>query len=381
MSETNYRANRLHRRLFLKEALAGAALAGAGLFEGTTSAVPAPKAKKKPKSCVLLWMSGGPSQIDTVDPKPDAPVAIRGAFGVIDTNVPGIRFCAHLPQLAKQADKLAVIRSANTADDSHDFAMYHMTTGYPSARGVVHPEMGAVVAKYLPRPNGRLPSFVSLGVSGNKQARPGEGFLGPAYQPLRLASHEAAPDGAIKKLCDIGKEWPKYKDVYGDTRFGKNCLAARRLVEAGVPFVEVDLGGFDAHARIAEIMRVRLRDLDPAWAGLLQDLHDRRLLENTLVVWMGEFGRSPTINQRAGRDHWTRGWSIVLAGGGIKAGMVYGATDKTGATIKENPVDEGDLLATIYTALGIDPESKNPAGAKNISLVPEEAKPIKALLA
>jgi uncharacterized protein (DUF1501 family) len=176
-------------------------------------------------------------------------------------------------------------------------------------------------------------------------------------------------------------EWPKYKDVYGDTRFGKNCLAARRLVEAGVPFVEVDLGGFDAHARIAEIMRVRLRDLDPAWAGLLQDLHDRRLLENTLVVWMGEFGRSPRINQHAGRDHWTKGWSIVLAGGGTKAGMVYGATDKTGATIKENPVDEGDLLATIYTALGIDPESKNPAGAKNVSLVPEEAKPIKALLA
>jgi hypothetical protein len=256
-----------------------------------------------------------------------------------------------------------------------------MKTGYPIAPGLDHPEMGAVIAKYLGDPKSKLPGFVSLGAGGIVRKQPSEGFLGPAYQPCVLASLDDALGGEIKKVCDLSKEWPKYKDIYGDTVFGRNCLAARRFVESGVPFVEVKLDGFDAHSGIAEIMKVRLKTLDPAWAGLVRDLHDRGLLESTLVVWMGEFGRTPKINRGLGRDHWMRGWSVVLAGGGIKAGLTYGATDKTGMAIKENPVTEGELLATIYTALGIDPQSKNPAGGENIPLVPEGSKPIKALLA
>jgi hypothetical protein len=368
------------RRHFLRGALAGAA----GAFLAGRAALPLhaaePAKKGKAKACILLWMSGGPSQLDTFDLKPNAPAEIRGEFKAINTTVKGIQVCEHLPHLAKLAGKLAIIRSMNTTNLDHTGGSYHMLTGYPAGGDISHPQMGAVVNKYRGKPKDELPGWITLGGGVLVRSLPGEGFLGPAYQPLRLQTLEDAPEGKVKKLCDIGKEWEKAGKVYGESNLGKNCLAARRLIEAGVPFVEVQHTGYDTHSDGFRVLKSRLDQLDPAWSGLLRDLGDRGLLDSTLVVWMGEFGRTPRINANGGRDHWVRGWSVVLAGGGIKGGGVHGATDKSGFTITEKPVREGDLLATIYTALGIDPQARNRAGQTPVSLTPEGSQPIKELL-
>ena len=369
------------RRRFLKATLAGTTAAAlAGPDTRVRQAARAAEAPKKAKACILLWMSGGPSQLDTVDPKPDAPAEIRGEFKAINTTAKGVQLCEHLPNLAKQADKLAIIRSMKTVDAGHTGGMIHMLTGFaPDPLGaIMYPWMGSVVAKYNGDPKSELPGCVSFGgLKGFEH--PGEGFLGPAYQPLRLASHDAA-EGKVKIACDIDAEWKKLGTVYGDSDLGRNCLAARQLVERGVPFVQVTHGGYDGHARIFELMKGRLAELDPAWSGLIADLKDRGLLDSTLVVWMGEFGRTPRINANSGRDHWAWGWSVVLAGGKVKGGVTYGSTDKTGQTIDANPVSEGDQLATIYTALGIDPKATNMAGTQAIPLTPEGSQPIKELV-
>jgi hypothetical protein len=373
-------AHDLDRRRVLQGALAGAAgavLAGPDslLHRAARAADPT----KKAKACIVLWMSGGPSQFETFDLKPDAPAENRGEFKPIDTKAKGVQICEHLPKLAKQADKLAIIRSMNTVSPDHTGGAIHMLTGFPAdPLGLKYPWIGSVVAKYKGDPKSDLPGCVSLAGAGPGQ--PGEGFLGPAYQPLRLASHEAAPPGKIAKACDITTEWEKYGKVYGDTPLGKHCLAARRLIEAGVPFVQVTHGGYDGHSAIFNLYKARLEHLDPAWSGLMQDLSDRGLLDSTLIVWMGEFGRTPRINANSGRDHWTRGWSTVLAGGGIKGGVAYGATAKDGVGVAEKPVTEGDLLATVYTALGIDPKATNMVGTKAIPLTPEGSEVIKDLV-
>jgi hypothetical protein len=376
MSEERERAGLIDRRRFLEAALAGA-LAGAG--QGVASGAPAPKRRPK-KACILLWMEGGPSQLDTVDPKPGAPAGIRGEFRATATNVGGIQLCEHLPRLARQADKLAIIRSMATADASHLGATYHLATGYPRRPGMLHPEVGAVAGKYLHAAKAELPGFVSLGSAGLRRGYPGEGFLGPAYQPLRLRSWSSPPPGKLRALCDVTTEWGRYRPVYGESTLGRNCLAARRLVEAGVSFVAVHQGGYDTHTNNFAVLRSRLGELDPAWSGLLQDLHERHLLKTTLVVWLGEFGRSPRINAAGGRDHWTRGWSVVLAGGGVKGGLVHGATDASGLVVTNDPVTEAELLATVYAALGIDPRATNACGAEAIPLVPPGAAPLRGLL-
>jgi Protein of unknown function (DUF1501) len=373
MTVPSHPTNALDRRLFLKGALAGAA--SIALASQVSAAEPAGKAK----ACILLWMEGGPSQLDTFDLKPEAPAEIRGEFKPIQTKVKGIQICEHLPRLAKLTDKLALVRSMNTADADHQRGTYHMLTGFSPGVGISHPEMGAVIARYRGKPKSELPTFITFGGGFLARAHPGEGYLGPTYQPLRLASPDAA-EGKLKPICDITEEWKKVGKIYGDSTFGKSCLAARRLIEAGVPFVSVTHGGYDVHSMAFPTLKGRMEVLDPAWSGLIRDLNDRGLLDSTLIVWMGEFGRTPKINASSGRDHWVRGWSVVLGGGGIKGGMVHGATDKTGMAILEKPVSEGDLLATIYTALGIDPRAKNKVGEKEVPLTPEKAKPIKEVL-
>jgi hypothetical protein len=369
---TLFSSNQLDRRLFLKGSLAaaGTVLAGPALWAADPS--------KKAKACIVLWMSGGPSQIDTFDMKPDAPIEIRGEYKSIPTTAKGLRICEHLPHLAKHGDKLAVIRSMNTSSADHTGATHHMLTGYPpDPFGLKYPWIGSVVDKYKGDPKSSLPGCVSL---GEAHFQPDEGFLGPAYQPMRLASLKDAPEGRMKKLCDVSTEWEKYGKVYGDSDLGRNCLAARRMVEAGIPFVQVNHGGYDMHANLFPALKARLGQLDPAWAGLLQDLGDRGLLSSTLVVWMGEFGRTPRINQNNGRDHWPRGFSVVLAGGRIKGGITYGETEVNGKAVKEKPVTESELLATVYTALGIDPKATNTAGTRAVPLTPEKSEPIKDLL-
>jgi hypothetical protein len=388
----------------------------------------AAEVKKQGKRCILLWMAGGASQLDTFDMKMGRKVS--GPFRPISTSVTGVQICEHLPNIAKQADRLAIIRSMQTKDPGHSTGTYAMHTSYPPEANLKHPEIGAVVAKYLGDPASQLPSFIQIQRNGGGESTPfgGSGFLGAAYQPFRLGqggnlpenstpylpddannrridllkkleegmaehskadslqAHRAAQEKARRLLnarsaFDISSEWSKYSDLYGDTGFGKDCLAARRLIEAGVPFVEVEQQNYDSHADNFDWHKALLPVCDRAWAGLMIDLHDRGLLQDTLIVWMGEVGRTPSINNRAGRDHFVRAWSIVLAGGGVKGGQVYGETDADAKEVKDKPVSEGDLFATIYTALGINPRIKHMAGTRPVRITPDDAEPIKELLA
>jgi hypothetical protein len=280
-----------------------------------------------------------------------------------------------------------------------------------------------MIARYAGDPASDLPGFVRMGPTGNA----GAGYLGPNYEPFGLdrngrlpyfteplvnaeseqrradllrfvedgiaQEHKADPFDAhrsakerayrllkAKGVFDTSKEWPKYRDQYGDTDFGRGCMLARRLIEAGVPFVEIGQDNYDSHADNFVCHKANMGVLDPAWSALLEDLSQRGLLDSTLVVWMGEVGRTPQINNRAGRDHYIRAWTIVLAGCGIKGGVVHGATDADGKEVKDDPVSEGDLFATIYTSLGVNPRLKHFVGSRPIWATPEGTKAIKAIM-
>jgi hypothetical protein len=413
----------LSRRAFLKGSFltaGGLTIANwGGLF--STPGIAA-ETKKTRKRCILLWMNGGASQIDTFDMKPGRPTG--GPFRPIASKVTGIQVCEYLPRIAQQTDKLAIIRSMRTQSPDHPDGIYHMHTCYKQADRVPHPEIGAVVAKYLGNPNADLPSFVRIGPTGNASS----GYLGPQYQPFGIdrdcrlpyftssglsadaeqrraelfrfmeqgfaKEHKAEPFAAhglakekawrllrAKSAFDLNKEDPKCRDRYGASDFGRGCLLARRLIEKGVPFVEVGQDNYDSHADNFVTHKANMHVLDRAWTALLEDLQDRGLLQDTLVVWMGEVGRTPYINNRAGRDHYINAWTIILSGGGIKGGVTYGATDADGKEVKDRPVSEGDLFATIYTALDINPRVKHYVGKRPIWATPEGSKRIRDLLA
>jgi hypothetical protein len=422
MSERCVIHDHLSRRAFLKGSLAtagGCAVANwGGLFQSSSIAA---EAQKRGKRCILLWMNGGASQIDTFDMKPGRPTG--GPFRPVSTRIPGTKLCEYLPRMGEKIDKLAIIRSMRTQSPDHPDGIYHMHTCYKMSERTPHPEIGAVAARYLGRPDDDLPSFVRMGPVGNA----GAGYLGPRYEPFSLGrdgrlpyftdsylrpdaeqrrgdllrfmeqefgrehraepfeSHRLAKERAWRLLrakgaFDISKDWPAHRDRYGDTTFGRSCFLARKLVEAGVPFVEVGQDNYDSHADNFVCHKANMQVLDPAWSGLLEDLHERGLLQDTLVVWMGEVGRTPYINNRAGRDHFIRAWTVVLAGGGIKGGQVYGVTDLDGKDVKDNPVSEGDLFATIYSALGINPRSKHYVGQRPVWVTPEGSRPLQPLL-
>ncbi len=412
----------LCRRAFMKSTLAGAGgvlINWGSLFGSQTIA---DQTSRSPKRCILLWMNGGASQLDTFDMKPGRPTA--GPFRPISTNVTGVQICEYLPLIAQQVNKLAIIRSMRTQTPDHPGGIYHMHTCYRRTENIPHPEIGAMVARYLGNPDADLPSFVRMGPTGNA----GAGFLGPNYEPFSMSrdgrlptfarggvnqdieerraellrfveqgfaeTHQAEPFAAhqtarertwrlmrARAAFDIEQEWPRYRDLYGDGEFGRRCLLARKLIENGVPFVEVGQDNYDSHADNFVVHKGNLRVLDKAWSGLLQDLQQRGLLEDTLVVWMGEIGRTPRINNRAGRDHYVRAWTIVLAGGGTRGGIVYGETDTDGRDVRNNPVSEGDLFATIYTLLGIDPRVRHFVGTRPIWATPEGSGPIRDIMA
>jgi hypothetical protein len=310
-----------------------------------------------------------------------------------------------------------------TQSPDHPDGIYHMHTCYRQAERVPHPEIGAMIARYVGNPDADLPGFVRMGPTGNA----GAGYLGPRYEPFSIGrdgrlpyftepylnaqaqqrrgellnfleegfarEHRAEPFAAhrmsesragrllrARSVFDIRGDWPRARDRYGDTDFGRGCFLARKLVEAGVPFVEVGQDNYDSHADNFTCHKANMDVLDPAWSGLLQDLQERGLLEQTLVVWMGEVGRTPYINNRAGRDHYIRAWTVVLAGGGIRGGQVYGATNADGREVRDNPVSEGDLFATIYTALGVNPRVRHQVGTRPIWATPEGSRPVQALL-
>ncbi len=387
------------------------------------------------KNCIFLWLQGGPPQHETFDPKPDAPVEIRGLFKPIATNVPGIRFCELLPRTAGHADKLAVVRSLSTRDDNHDVSGYWLLTGYPYGPGSARqikpsdwPYFGSVV-KML-KPSEKLPALTSVWIPDvmrlNDNVTPAgqtAGFLGKQWEPTRFVGDPAVPDyhieglgltgdltrvrvdgrrellsgldrsfskagrseavetwdrlshhaldlvtsGKARAAFDLRRETDKTRDRYGRYTWGQSCLLARRLIEAGVRLVHVnwarDPGDsavdnplWDTHAQNADRLQDSLCPMfDVTFDALMTDLADRGLLAETLVVVIGEFGRTPKINKQGGRDHWGHVFSTALAGAGIRGGQVIGASDKNGAYPASDPIRGGDFTATIFHLLGIDP--------------------------
>lgn len=356
--------------------------------------------KKEGKSCILLWMGGGPATIDIWDLKPGADTG--GEFRPASTSVPGIQISEHMPTVGRQMKNLAIIRSMSTTEADHNRGTYKMHTGYVPNVTMQHPSIGAVSAFELgPQlKEFELPHFVAVSTPAV-----GSGFLGMAHAPFVVQNpgspiQNLTPPGglagfrmdnrlSLQKLMDdefirqgrgvaakdhkeiydktvrmmnskrldafkLDGEDKKTKERYGETGFGRGCLMARRLVETGVTFVEVGLGGWDTHQRTFEAHKTRLQpELDKGMGSLVEDLAQRGLLDKTLVVWMGDFGRTPRINQDAGRDHWARSWSVAIGGCGINGGQVVGKTSEDGTQVVDRPLDTPDLLATCYRALGI----------------------------
>jgi RNA polymerase sigma factor (sigma-70 family) len=354
----------------------------------------------KAKHCIVLWMSGGPSQMDTFDLKPGT--ANGGPFKEILTTAPGVKISEHFPKLAWECDKLAIIRSMTHGEGDHQRSTYLMRTGHTIGQAIDHPPLTSVLAKELSDGKLNVPPYVSLlGIPGFGNP-PGPGFLpaefGPlvvrekqpnsdlklpdieAFQGLNKDRAEAMRKG-VEKAFDLADEKKEVRDAYGKHSFGQSCLLARRLVERGVPVVEVTLGGWDTHANGFTAIQRLCEVLDPAWDMLMKDLKQRGLLDSTLIVWMGEFGRTPRINANEGRDHWPRSFCVVLGGCGIKGGTVIGKTTDDGITIKEHPVTPAELHATIYRALGIDPtkELKTKTG-EAVPLVEKGNKEVKEAL-
>jgi uncharacterized protein (DUF1501 family) len=422
----------LSRRGWLRRT--GAGLAGLSLsgWLGDLAAHAANDPQRK-RACILLWMAGGPAQTDTFDLKPGH--GNGGPFREIATAAPGVRIGEHFPRLAGQAKRLAVLRSMRTKEGDHGRATAHLRTGYLPQGSIRFPSLGALVAHERADVEADLPGFVSVTPQGAfAQASVAAGFLGPRCAPLvvgasggalkvedldatgisaerareRLAllreaeadflasrpgpataSHVTAHDRAVRlqrasaaRAFDLSEEKESLRDRYGRTLFGQGCLLARRLVERGVPFVEMTLGGWDTHDNNFEQVKSLCNILDPGWATLLEDLGSRGLLDSTLVVWMGEFGRTPGINPRNGRDHYPSAWSVVLGGGGIAGGQAVGRTSKDGATVEDRPVSVPDLMATICLALGLDPKKQNQSNVNRpIRLADPSAEPVKEVLA
>jgi hypothetical protein len=431
------------RRDFLGMSLASALGVSFSGFMPKLAAAAEASAGAKGKSCILLWMSGGPSQTDTFDLKPGH--ANGGPYKEIQTAAPGVRISQHLPGIANQMKDLAIIRSLTTTEGEHGLATQLMLTGYqPRQAAVQYPSLGSLISKEIGRDDNDLPNFVSLSPMRLGDA----GFLGPNYSPLTVSgqsgdpntranlaledlapprdrggetqknqfdiqrfmqksfaakfggdsakAHEASYAKAMRmvetqarKAFQLEEEKAELRDAYGRNRFGQGCLLARRLVERGVAFVEVTLSGtpnniagWDTHANNFEQVRQLSEVLDPAWATLMNDLRDRGLLESTLVIWMGEFGRTPKINENGGRDHWPNVWSVVLGGAGIKGGQAIGDSGPGGEEVKDRPVKTNDLYATICAALGIDytKENVSPEG-RPIGIVDRGGKPVQELIA
>jgi hypothetical protein len=423
---TSERTAKPCRRDFLRFSAAGAALASAsGWFD--VLAAQAAGAPRKHKSCILLWMEGGPSQKDTFDLKPGTKNA--GEFKPIATSVPGIQISEHFPKLARQMQHAAILRSMSTPEGGHARAKYYMHTGYREGiGGLTYPSLGAIASAEVGDPDFPLPNFVSVGNHAY-----GAGFLGTRYQPLlvtdpnRGVANLAPLDGMRQfgkrvgllegldadfarlknatvvndrqttyrravtlmrskeaRAFDLSLESATARAAYGNSRFGEGCLLARRLVEVGVPFVEVFHGGWDTHANNFPQVKKLSQEVDPAMSALIHDLKDRGLLDSTLVIWMGEFGRHPSITSKngnsAGRQHYPRAWTTVLAGGGIRGGQVIGKTDKEGADIVEKPISGPDFLASVCKVLGINfaKQNQTPIG-RPIRIVEKGAVPIKEL--
>lgn len=414
-----------NRRHFLKH-LAGLSLMSLpGLSFLRRLQAAAPLLQKQNKSLIILWMSGGPSHMDLWDLKPGT--SNGGEFKPISTSVPGIQICEHLPTVARQMQHLSIIRSLASNEGSHERGRVLLHTARQPNPAVTFPSLGAVAAYHLGDKQLALPSFIAVG-----RPSEGPGFLGMNYAPFTVQdpgqppANIRPPEGldddlrirrrqqlfyaleegfegrgdAAKahreiygkafslvastqgKVFNLSGEKPSLRQAYGENPFGQGCLLARRLVEAGVTCVEVDLGGWDNHQAIFPTLRRNLLPmLDKGMGTLVSDLVERGLWKNTVLVWMGEFGRTPRINQNAGRDHWGRCWSVVVGGGAIRGGQIFGSTTRDGMDIEDGKVGVADLFATLYKGLGLDPATQIRDGnGRPHPIAGEGGKPIAALV-
>lgn len=389
----------MDRRHFLKHLAGASAMVLPAMTLTRSLQANAAEMKRNHKSAIMLWMSGGPPTIDIWDLKPGA--ATGGPFKPISTTG-DMQICEHMPLMAQQMKHMSIVRSMSTREADHMRGRYYMHTGYVPNPNIEHPSYGAVIAHEMldKVPNLEIPPFVSVG-GGSV----GPGFLGMSYAPFVVSSNgdvrnlqmgvgqdrlmqrmqalaslekgfiqenrgPSASDHA--KILDktlslmtskqmeafkVNKEPKEVQEAYGTSGFAKGCLMARRLVEVGVPFVEVDLGGWDLHGGVHAALETKLPEMDKAMAALVADLDSRGLLESTAIIWMGEFGRTPRINGGAGRDHWARSWSCVVGGAGIKGGLAVGATNADGTNVETEPYSSQDLMATVCRGLGISLET------------------------
>lgn len=395
----------LNRRDFVRSLSAGvAASSAAGMF-GWKAALTAhaEQLRRQGQACILLFMNGGPSQFETFDPKPDHENG--GPTKAIDTSASGIRLAEHWTELSKQMKHVALIRSMTNKEGAHARAVYQMHTGYIPSGAIKYPALGSVICKEIGRPDFELPHFVSIGARLNNTA--GAGFLGSHYAPFvvtdpnrmpnntqltvtasrfrrrlelthdleadfartakeLVTEHQKVQKAAAKmvttpklKAFDLNQEKDATRDRYGRNSFGQGCLLARRLVETGVTFVEVELSGWDTHQDNFERSKTLSLQADKGFAALVADLNDRGMLDKTLVLCIGEFGRTPRINGQNGRDHYPRVFSAALAGGGVQGGRVIGASTKDGTEVKDRPVTIADLFCSICQVFGINPRKEN----------------------
>src|SRR5262245_15702594 len=419
----------LSRRELLRLAAAGVGGASLSGWVGPLAARAA-EAGKPRKACVVLWMDGGPSHVDTFDPKPDARAEVRGEFRTIPTAVPDIQISERFPTLAGLMKDLALNRGMTTEEPDHGRGRLYMHTGYrPGIGGVDYPVLGAVASAEIGDPDGALPNFVVTGTPLNKYEYVStSGYLGPRHRPLAVADpakglenlkplaadfddrlgvleelergfardYPSRPAEAHRTMVartarlirsdkarafDLDREPPAARAAYGETAFGRGCLLARRLVEAGVSFVEVYLQNWDTHEKAtAEAAKGLMTQVDRGMGALLRDLKERGLLDTTLVVWMGEFGRTPMTNRNGGRDHYSRAWTTVLAGGGVKGGRTVGRTDASGATVAEPPVSARDFMATVCKSLTIDhAKTVDTPGGRPVKIAEKGAAPVAEL--
>ncbi|MEA2630546.1 MAG: hypothetical protein QOE66_765, partial [Chloroflexota bacterium] len=387
--------------------------------------------KKQQKRVILLWLAGGSSQLETWDPKPGA--ATGGPFRAIDTSVPGIRISELMPEMARRMDRTCIIRSLNTKNGDHGAGARLMMRGRNDDPSLRYPDLGAVIARELGRLQSPVPDYVSFysATEGRDFAPGSAGFLGSRYAPIELTTglvpenlrrleaisdldHQQRSDlralmsrrfargrvaggnalgahneayervrglMASETLFDLAREPQEVRDAYGPSQFGEQALVARRLVEAGVPFVRVGRAWWDSHGQNFETHQELVPELDHVMATLLDDLERRGLLESTLVVTLAEFGRTPTINPSLGRDHFATAWSATLSGCGIRGGSVYGKTDDKGQAVVDGEVGAPELFATIYRALGIDHQKNYYVSSRPVPLTEPDTEPIEDVLA
>lgn len=422
----------VRRRDFLKVGALGAGLSLGGYLRLAAAGQVAPNARGK--AGILIYLGGGPSHMDTFDLKPDAPSEYRGEFNPIDTNVPGIQISEHLPKLAQCADKYTILRGVSHTLAAHELGRMYMNTGNRPIPSLTFPGYASVVSKELAG-SPELPKVVSI----PNPPHPA-GYLGVAHSPLATGSspafgrpftvrgmslgggltvtdvekrqklladldttfrgidndsevlggldkfseqaHNIISSRAAREAFDISKENPDVARTFGENAFGQSCLLAVRLIESGVRFVTVQLGGWDTHADNFNRLKTRLLpELDAGVAALFTTLAERGLLDSTSVMVTGEFGRTPKINGRGGRDHWPRAMCVLLGGGGMKAGQVLGASDDKGMGPAHEAITPDNIAATFYKSLGIDPHKEYHTNTGRPVMIVREGQPIASMFA